>query len=228
MEIVKGTKKKISNRHELWYRVVITLLIGLWMATTHRCNSEAGRADINLTVTNDTVMYFKNRLDRVTATANTFQFERDEMQKQFIIKDAEMRTLAKEFAKVHSATKFGSVTHIPEIAVRFDVPSRPCDSMYTFEKSGIVTEKWFGFKYKVTPDSLKLSNFSIPTETTVMTGIKRKWLLGKQTLTTDIVNTNPYITITTIRSAELIVTEPWYKKWYLWLAAGMAGGILLK
>ena len=63
------------------------------------------------------------------------------------------------------------------------------------------------------------------TETTIITGSKRKWFLGKEIYTTDITNSNPHIEITQLKAAEVIIPEPWYKKWYVWFAAGLAGGI---
>ena len=51
--------------------------------------------------------------------------------------------------------------------------------------------------------------------------------LGKQTITTDIANTNPFISIKNIQSVEITTPEPWYKKWYVWLAGGIAGGVIL-
>ena len=79
--------------------------------------------------------------------------------------------------------------------------------------------------YRVTNDSLIIHPFSTWTETTVISGFKRKWFLGRQTLVTDVTNTNPYIEVTAIKAAYVIVPEPWYKKWYVWLAAGFVTGI---
>jgi len=82
-------------------------------------------------------------------------------------------------------------------------------------------------KYRVTNDSLQVPQFTTHTETAVMTGTKRKWFLGKQTLVTDVTNTNPHITVTGITSAELAVPEPWYRKWYFWGGLGVLGGVLI-
>lgn len=59
------------------------------------------------------------------------------------------------------------------------------------------------------------------------TGTKRKWFLGKETLTTDITSDNPYLKVTEITSAEVTVPTPWYKKWYVWAAVGAAGGFFI-
>ena len=71
-------------------------------------------------------------------------------------------------------------------------------------------------QYTVTPDSLTIAPLSVFTETAVITGYKRKWFLGKESLVTEVTHTNPYITTPKINSAEVILPSQWYKKWFIW------------
>jgi hypothetical protein len=52
--------------------------------------------------------------------------------------------------------------------------------------------------------------------------------LGKESLITDVTNTNPHITVSKLKSLEVVVPSPWYKKWYVWLGAGLIGGMVAR
>jgi hypothetical protein len=212
-----------------FYIIVICLLI---IALIFQCRkaSEAGEISRqNTHALTDTIIYFKNGFNTETASVKTLQLEKNQLKKLVIDKDASLKQLTAEFSKVKSVTKFNSAVNFDTIGVKFDAPIiGMADTIPALEKEGLAQGKWFSMGYKITNDSLIIAPFSTWTETTVITGFKRKWLLGRQTLTTDITTTNPHITISAIKSAEVIVPEPWYKKWYLWLAAGIAGGMLLK
>lgn len=204
------------------------LIIPLIVLLIYQCESNKqiqNISEVNTIALSDTVTYFKNQLGSRTASIKTLRLEQEQFNNLLLQKDKELASLAKEFKTLQSVEKYKSVMQIDTIHIPFD---RSLDSLPRFELSGSKYGKWYSLKYKVNNDSLVLSSFKAFTETAVLTGVKKKWFLGKDVITTDITNSNPYIKVTDITSAQIIITQPWYKKWYVWLAAGLTGGLLLK
>lgn len=204
--------------------IISTILLILLI---YKCeeNKDAERlSNANIDALTDTVKHYKNRLGTQTASIKTLQLEKNQLEKYVLEKDKELAALAKEFSDIKQVVKYETVTQIDTVFVAFD---EPLDTFPTFERAGAVKEKWYSFNYKVNNNGFNLEKLSIPNEATVITGYKRKWFLGKQTLTTDITNSNPYIKVNDIKAAEVVIPEPWYKKWYVWAAAGLLCGIAI-
>ncbi|QEE50083.1 hypothetical protein FUA48_10980 [Flavobacterium alkalisoli] len=179
----------------------------------------------NLTALTDTVSYYKNRLGNQTATIKTLELQKEQLDKVIIQKDKQLKTLTAEFSSVNSVIKYSTQTKIDTLVTVF---KNPVDSLPRFSITGNRFDKWFSFKYKVTNDSLILSPFITHTGAAIVTGYKRKWFLGKETLTTDITFSNPYIEVNQLSSAQVNIRQPLYRKWYVWLGIGIVGGLLLK
>lgn len=201
------------------YILIISFLL---LLIIHQCQKisvlKKNKAD-NIIAMSDTVNYYTNKLGTQTTSIKTLKLEKSQLRNAILKKDKELNILASEFNKINHITKFSSTTILDTIKVHFK-DSIPC----VFKRSGTQNENWYRFKYTSTQKSIEIDSLYLPTKTTVITGIKKKWFLGAQVLTTDITNTNPYIKITKIESAEITLTQPWFKKWYVWLAAGAISG----
>lgn len=205
-----------------WRNFLISILIAMFCYSA--CNSiKTGRIkEANAKALGDSVSYFKNRIGTQTATINLLRLDNEQLQDFILDKDAELATLTKGFSKVNSILKSKSVTTIPFIAVPYK-DSVPC----VFDRSGSFKEDWYSFMYKSNQKGIQIDSLTIPNTSTTITGFKRKWFLGQQTAVTDITNSNPFIKVTEIKSIEVTVPEPWYKKWYVWLVTGIVGGFLI-
>jgi hypothetical protein len=182
----------------------------------------------NLNALTDSISYYKNQLGTSTASIHTLQLEAKDLKKVIIEKDKNIAALTSEFYRLKSITSVKSEIKLPPINIKYTEPIVPDLTLpFTFERTGFSKTDWYNVGYKVTQDSLLIHPLYIPTQTTIITGFKRKWLPGRQTLTTDVTNSNPYISVQEIKSAEVIVPEPFYKKWYVWLAIGIAGGAVM-
>jgi len=197
---------------------VIVLCIAIFFALL-KCNRDVGGRSGNAVAISDTLRYYQNKLKGTTATMRTLQLENNQVKNTLLQKDKELAALASEFAKVHYVTKYSTVTKYDTIAVVFK-DTVPC----VFERLGNVTEKWYSFGYRANQKGVEFDTLTIPNTATVITGVKRKWFLGKETLVTDITNTNPHIKVTGITAAEVILPQPWFKKWYIWAIIGGVGG----
>lgn len=211
----------------LTYVIIIVLLIVLIYQCDRNTENKSKMA-VNTKALNDSLKYYQNKLGTQTATIKTMQLDKHQLQESILEKDNKLKQLAKQFNAIKSVTQFKTETELPAINVPFDPVVFATDSTSNFIRSGTVSDDWYSFKYNITEDSLSLSAFKTNTETTVITGVKQKWFLGEQTITTDITNSNPYVKVMAINAAEIVVPTPWYRKWYIWLTAGLAGGLLIK
>ncbi len=208
--------------------IVITVLLIVLFLQCEKNTDYRNIANQNQKALTDSIKYYKNKLGTVTASIQTLQMTEQQLQQELIEKDAELTALTAEFKTIKHVTRFKSDIQLQPVSFAFDTPIYPIseeDTTGHFERKGFTKTNWYSMGYKVTNDSLTIHPFTTWTETTVITGFKRKWFLGKQTLVTDVTNTNPYIKTTAIKAADVIVPEPWYKKWYVWLAAGFVTGM---
>ena len=203
----------------------IFIIICLFSLLIYQCKTEinAKESESNATlIISDTVRYYTNKLNTQTASINTLQVKKHELSSIILKKDKELANLASTFNKINHITKYKNITVIDTIRINFK------DSIpHLFNLEGKVERNWYNFKYTSTNKGIQIDSFSIPTETTIITGIKRKWFLGPRLLTTEITNSNPFIKITEITSADIFIPEPWYKKWYVWLSTGIISGWFL-
>ncbi|WP_294734763.1 hypothetical protein [uncultured Flavobacterium sp.] len=197
--------------------IIIGVMSLLWL---QQCSKSKSRDTSNIEAMNYTIRYYENALGTVTASKKTLQAVNTKQALALLGKNKELEKLTKEFTKVRSIVHYETVTQIDTIKVLFEKPVR----IYDFVRVGRVKEKHYSFMYEVDTFGFTLDSLQIPNEVTVITGTKRKWFLGKQTLVTDVTNSNPYITVTDIKATEVVIPEPWYKKWYVWLATGFVAG----
>jgi hypothetical protein len=207
------------------------LLLFLLVIIVRQCQQNSKIKDLAQANTNtltDSIRYYTNRLGSQTAMIRTLQLDKQQFESLIIEKDKELSKLAEEFVSVKSVTQAQSEITIDTIAVKFEEKIPIGDSAGSFVRSGLIKNKWYTVGYKVTNDSLTLSPFSTLTKTYIITGTKRRWFLGKETLTTEVSYDNPYIKVTEMEAAEIAVHQKWYQKWYVWLAAGLVGGLVIK
>ncbi|HYD91364.1 MAG TPA: ATP-dependent Clp protease proteolytic subunit, partial [Flavobacterium sp.] len=156
------------------------------------------------------------------ATIKMLRLANEQFENLILQKDEELAALAKEFNSLNTVVKYKTITTVDTIVINYP-DTLPC----SFEIKGSKINDWYSFNYKSNQYGVEIDSLKTITETTLITGFKRKWFLGKDVLTTDITNSNPHIEVTQLKAAEVIVTQPWYKKWYIWFSAGLVGGFLI-
>jgi len=209
------------------YNFSIIILLCLLLFQCNRNIVDRRIAKANTDALTDSVKHYKNNLNGQTATIKTLQLSEQQLYKTILDKDQRLKTLTQDFTAINNIVKTESTTTIDTIKIILSEPIPVPDSL-EFARAGSVNTKWYNIGYKITKDSLTITPFITWTATTVITGFKRKWVLGKQTLVTDITHDNPYIKTTHIKAAEVTLSEPWYRKWYFWMAVGITGGLIIK
>ena len=204
------------------YQIMIAVLVMLLSIAMQTCSKNKNHSLINKAALTDTVKFYNNKLGTVTASVATLQLQKKQLYNEIINRDHEMKVLAKEFASVKSVIKYRSEIFIDSIRVNY-----PDTVALNFTRSGTINNKWYNFTWKSNQNGFSVNSLTIPTTTTVITGTKQKWIFGPQIITTEITNSNPYIKINTIKAVDIMLPQPWYKKWYLWFAVGAATGIAI-
>lgn len=169
------------------------------------------------------VEIYKNKIGTLTATVKASELTEKELKKLVLQKNDSLKKLASEFSNIKYVTVIKEVIKIDSVKVPFEVEI-PCE----FERLGKYdTDTHFKFNYALNQTGLSLSDISIPNEQTIITGTKRKWFLGKQTLHTDITNSNPYLQTQEVQTIVVPIEKKWYENQFLWLGVGTIGGVLL-
>jgi hypothetical protein len=202
--------------------LIIALLAILLLLSIHQCASEKRTATNNMLALTDTVQQYTSALGTQTAVIRTLQTGQKQLKDVLLKKDAELAALTKRYHKLHSVTAITTVTRIDTITIKYTdtVPQ-------IFNREGSVQDKWYSFRYTSNQNGICIDSLTVPNSTFVVTGTKRKWFLGRETLTTEVTHTNPYVHTQQLQAAEVHYNAPVGKKWYLWLAVGITGGFLL-
>lgn len=202
--------------------LIITVLLGMLV---HQCENNSvlqKRSNSNTAALTDSLVKYKNRVGGISASKKVLELDNKQLKRMVLNKDAELKKLASEFLSIKQITKYKTITVIDTVAVVFQ------DSvMLPFERNGKLVTDWYSFDYTAGHKGFRLENLEIPNETTIITGFKREWLLGRPVLTASLSHSNPYVNITQLETVVVTVPQPWYGKWYVWFLAGLGGGILL-
>ena len=206
-------------------KICLLIIVCFFFLNTYQCSRNDNikkLADSNALALADSIKFYNNSLGTKTATIKALQLEKEQLEKLVLKKDYDLATLVKEFNTVNTVTKYKTITQVDTIIIKYP-DTLPC----VFERSGFKTDKWYSFNYRSDQNGIEIDSFKTETETTVITGLKRKWFLGEDILTADITNSNPHIEVLQLNAAQVIVQQPWYKKWYIWFAAGLTGGFFI-
>lgn len=169
------------------------------------------------------VEYYKNKLGTLTASVTASELSNKQLKELILKKNDTLKKLASEFRQIRTVTKIKEVVKIDTVKVPFEV-----QIPFEFERLGRYdTDSHFTFNYSLNQTGFSLSDISVPNTQTIITGTKRKWVFGKQYLTTDITNTNPYIHTTQIQSVVIPVQVEWYNNKWLYLGVGIGTGVLI-
>lgn len=205
----------VNINWEKWItRIVILVLVSIvWVQCE---NNKTANANIDALVSQTEKFRLQN--GQLVTTSRTLQLNNKQLKELVINKDSELKELSKKFSKVKTVTNTITVTKIDSVDVPFEVKV-PCD----FERSDSVIDKYYSFDYAVNQNGLKIKNLTIPDSISIVTGTKRKWFLGKETLVIDITHSNPNIQETSLQHYEVRNK----KKWYQTDGAKMGGAVIL-
>jgi hypothetical protein len=201
---------------------IIVILLILLVATCVECSGRGKIAAANLNSMTDTLKYYENSLGTITASKATMLVNNSQLKKIIEAKDKELLILTKQFSRINTVVKADIEFRTDTLKIPYAVEV-PCN----FKRVGEIKNKWYGFNYNSDEKGFSIDSLIVPLSVSIITGKKRKWFLGKEIRATEITVDNPYVKVSDFIAAEVIVEVPWYRKWYVWTAIGIAGGIFI-
>jgi len=201
--------------------LIIGLLIAL-VLSIYLCSNNKKLIEPQNIALLDTTNYFKNKLGTITATKKVLELEKKDLKELLYSKDSTLNILRKELSKVKTIIQTQTITKIDTVFVPFEV-REPFD----FERKGKHQKEWFQFNYTIDQSGKSFTDFTIPNKQTIVTGFKQKWFLGKQTYTTDITNSNPYVNTVEVQTIQVVVPKRFYDTRLFNIGVGFLGGMLV-
>jgi len=162
---------------------------------------------------------YKLKDGSIVASNKSLIFENEQLNKSLSEKDKE---LANKFSEVKTVTKIQEVLRIDTIKIVYK-DSVKCN----FRRVGNVKNKSYSLNYITTQKGIKLSNIVVPDTVTVITGKKRKWFLGKETETVDVLHSNVLIKTEDIKHIENTPKKKWYDTNLFKIGVGFIGGAII-
>lgn len=131
--------------------------------------------------------------------------------------------LTKQFAKVRTIIKIVEKVRIDTVNVVYhDTIALP------FERKGSVVTEDYSLDYKSTHKGLSIANLTVSDSLEIVTGVKRKWFLGKETQTIDVVHSNKHIETTGLQHIEIKPKKKFYETTLFKIGLGILIGTQIK
>ena len=175
---------------------------------------------------------YKLKNGQLVVSQKTATLEIKQLKENVLLKDNQLKEMSKKFSKVTNVQTIKIKTTIPKIDIAFEKPISKTEvdtitNELKFERTGVVFKEWYSLGYNVTQDSLEIEPFNTWTEIKRVDGFKRKWFLGKQTLTSDITLTNPFIEISEVKTYNVAIPKAWHETRAFNIGVGLISGYLL-
>jgi len=129
-------------------------------------------------------------------------------------------TIVKKFTEIKTVTRYVDRIHIDTIHIKYK-DTITC----VFERSGAINEKEYSLTYQSNQNGLNLYNMRIEDSLLIVTGSKRKWVLGKETNTIDVSHTNKYISSDQIQHIEVVPKKKFYDTTLFKFVVGFGLGV---
>jgi hypothetical protein len=195
------------------YLIALILILLAFLIKT--CN-EKTNAELNVIQRDSKINIFKDALGRNISV----------MQSKIVIQSDLIGYLKdhKITKIVNPSTIISHTDSIHDTVIAKVIEIKGCSDTMVYKAK--FADKWAKIDISGTKDSCKV-NYTINNEQSVIIGFKRKWLLGTKIPFVQIVNENPHITTTSIKSLTLQPERGKIPKIATLVGAGMLSGFFL-
>jgi len=190
------------NWKQLGSYIVIIILASLLFV---KCESEKTALSTIDALTKENEMYVLENKQLVTSS-NVLMIEKESTALELIGKDKELKEIVSKFSKVKTIIKYKEPIKIDSVKVPYK-DSVPC----IFEKTGRVFNKEYSFSYKSNQNGFEIKDLNIPNDVIIVSGIKKKWFWGKETIVTDVTNSNKRIVSINLQHIEIVPNKKFYE-----------------
>lgn len=194
-----------------WLLLLILLLLTCLLFV--KCENEKV-LNSNIKAMGSKIDYYKLKNGQLVNSAKTIIYQ----------KVPEQSLLTKEFKKVNTIIKVIEKIQIDTVKVfyRDTIP-------FNFEKIGLIENDDYRMNYKINNKFLTLENITIYDSLNIVTGVKRKWFLGKEVKTIDITHSNKLIKNVEIQHIEVLPKKKFYETTLFKVGFGiLLGSVLIK
>lgn len=135
----------------------------------------------------------------------------------------EKSELTKQFTKVKTIIKVVEKIHIDTVNMVYHdtVP-------FNFERKGAIVTKDYSLDYKSTHKGVTIANLSVKDSLEIVTGMKRKWFLGKETYTIDAAHSNKAVETIGLQHIEIKTKKRFYETTVFKVGVGILIGVAIK
>ncbi len=202
------------------YILIVLILLGTIFHLHTSKNDISNRSKENLIALNDSIKYHKNKLNQEVASKLSLQLTLAEL-KDYSKENTELKEAIKKFKKPITIIQTKQVVKIDTI-IKFK------DSIkYVFSKDIPVNNKYYQFDVNINQNSLKIDNFTILNNQSIVVGWKKQGLFKNPIATAEITNTNPYFKQTEIKPIIIVYNKSWYEKPYITIPLGLLVGLII-
>jgi len=206
------------NWKQIGLYIMILVLVSMLFA---KCKNENLQlATIKALKTENASYKLKN--GQLVTSAKTLIATNEKQAIELIGNTETIKQLTDEFSKVKSITKYVEKVKIDTVQIVYK-DSVPCE----FEKFGSIANEDYSLNYKSNQKGIDITDLTIDNDVTIVTGIKRKWFLGKETLTIDVTNSNKLIQNSELQHVEIQQNKPFYDTTLFKVGVGFLAGTLL-
>lgn len=225
----RSTKELLSNSwvkfkafiRRYWF--LMLALIGVTAAnidTTRQLNASQKALEVSQKETET----YKLRNGELVSSQEILQLDKESMKTELerLKNNKGDKQLIASFSKVNTVTKANTQIRYDTIKIAYH------DTVQAvFERSGHFDDTYHSYDYYCNQTGFLVKDLSIPDTVTEVTGVKRKWLLGKETYTIERKHSNPHVSDLGVRSTELKPEKHWYTNPFVLIGAGFITGAIL-
>lgn len=197
---------------------IIGALLGVLLS---KCENEKKQL-ANVKALTSELSSYKLKNGQLVVSAEALVYTNKELEQKVLAKDTQLQEMAKKFSTIKAVTKYVNKIRIDTINVVYK-DSVPC----VFEKTGSVATKDYSLNYKTNQAGLSISDLSIENNVSIITGIKRKWFLGKETQTVSVTNSNSLIKMESLQNIEIKKTKRFWDTNLFKIGLGFVAGVSL-
>lgn len=198
----------------------ITILVLFAMLFSKCQNEKVQLATIKALTKENTSYKLKN--NQLVVSSEILNAKNKKQAIEIIGSNESIKELTTKFSKVKSITKYIEKLKIDTVKVVYKdtVP-------FTFEKQGNIANSDYSLNYKSNQKGISITDLVIENDITIVTGLKRKWFLGKETQTIDITNSNKLIKIGELKQVDVTPKKRFYETTLFKVGIGILAGTLI-
>lgn len=207
-----------------WFKIGLVIgIILLSNALFKKCESEKLQL-ANVDALNSEAVTYKLRNGQLATSQKALVYSNSQLNDLVISKDKAISEISSKFSKVKTITKVITETKLDTIRLIYK-DTIPC----VFKRKGELITNEYHIDYTSTQKEFTIDYLSIPDSLTIVTGLKRKWFLGKETQTIDVIHSNKYINNGKLNYYEVVQPKKWYQTTLFKVGVGvLLGGLILR